>query len=118
MLIPPRGGRDQGMALCVMQQRQGPTAQNRSQPPDQAARDHLVGVDRFAMSINVKRDRSLRGILDRGGPQASCPGSERLGQPVGAIDLREVSEKPLRMNVAIGPLPLGEQRQQISRVAT
>jgi hypothetical protein len=57
MQITAMGGRKQWMSLIVMQQRQGAAAQAFARVPDESSGNQGLGVNSFAMSIDVKMGR-------------------------------------------------------------
>ena len=54
MLIPTVSRSEQRMTVLVMQEGECPTPQNDTQTPHQSAWDQRLGVDGFAMSIDVE----------------------------------------------------------------
>src|SRR5712692_737542 len=80
MLIPPMCGSKQGMSLLIVEQDQSAAAKNRSQAPNQSARNEHIAVNRLAMTIDVARQSALRfGCLVSGMPELPRP----MGQSVG-----------------------------------
>ena len=118
VLIPPMGHRKPGMSLLVMQEHQCSTSTDHSQTPDETARDHVVGIDRFAVPINVKSGGLISRAWHSGSPEIGSPSGQSLAKALSAVGLRYLGKEPLRMNVSVGTMPSREQRQHIGRVAT
>ena len=72
------GGHEQGMTGRVMQQHQGTTAFDHAIACDQATRQSFVGVDRFAMPINIDGEGRDLGIRGGGQPELGGPLGERV----------------------------------------
>src|SRR6266496_4141302 len=105
------------MPLLIVQEDECSAPKDHPQSPDKTSRNHLIGIDRLAMPIDVE-DRGLtRRALLSWVPQGGSPCGKNLRQIFSPVRLHDLGKEPLCMRVAIGTLPSGEQRQHISSVA-
>src|SRR5205823_10120525 len=59
MLVSTRGRRQARVPVFIVQKRQRPPSQNFASASDQSARDQAVGIDGFAVPIDVKTRSSF-----------------------------------------------------------
>ena len=106
MLVAARGGSQTRMPLLIMQKRQRPPSQNFASASDQSARDQAVGIDGFAVPIDVKtRSSFLSRILETLFPQMGRPGAKGGSQRFRPIGFGKLAEKPLGMAIPVGSMP-------------
>src|SRR6266536_80178 len=105
------------MPLLIVQEDECSAPKDHPQSPDKTSRNHLIGIDRLAMPIDVE-DRGLtRRALLSWVPQGGSPCGKNLRQIFSPVRLHDLGKEPLCMRVAIGTRPSGEKREHISSVA-
>ncbi len=121
MLIASMGGRQEGMALLVMEDDQFATPQDLPTQLAHGPSGHKdVTLDRFALAIKVE-DRLRRllvwlrlGVLVM--PQRPGPLGHRIGQRLVRSGMRQPSKELLNIRLTVGTAAPSHQRQQRSGV--
>src|SRR5258708_38628581 len=109
--------REQRMTLSVMQKYERAASQDGTQPPYYPTRNQRIGVDWFAVSIDVENCRLICLFGGRQLPQTSCPLCESVGADVCPMCLGHLRKKPLDLPIAVGARSIRQQPKRITGVA-
>lgn len=118
MLISAMSRCEQGMTFLIMQDHQCAAPQNFSGAPDQPTWEERIGMDRFAVSINVENRKLVLSSLWLLLPQRSGPACEYFCQGSIGSNRSQLRENSLGRAVAVSPMPIGKPSQSLAGVAT
>jgi hypothetical protein len=117
MLIAAMRGHQEWMAFLIVQDDQSAAPQNLFQAPYQSTGNQGIGVDSFAVSINVEdRNKAICQMLWCS-PESGSPACQNFSEYHVSPHFRQFRQKPLGVAIAQGLMATGEQGESLAGVA-
>jgi hypothetical protein len=102
MLIASVGRHEQGMTFVIVQDHERTTPHNLFKASYQPAWNQVIGVNGFAMSIDVKNRHGSVSHACLRLPERSGPACQGLGECLICPNASQLCQKPLYMAIPVG----------------